>query len=101
VFIKGIWLPAMEKGKIKIHVAVKVLQTCENNGELLEEARVMASVHHPCCIRIIAVSMTAQIKLVTQLMPQGCLLDYVQKNKQNIGSLALLNWAAQIAAVSK
>ena len=80
---------------------MKVLQTYESSGDLLEEARVMASVHHSCCMRIIAVSMTAQMKLVTQLMSQGCLLEYVRKNKQNIGSMMLLNWAAQTAAVSK
>ena len=35
--------------------------------------------------------------LVTQLMPLGCLLDYVRNNKSKIGSKPLLNWSTQIA----
>ncbi len=35
--------------------------------------------------------------LVTQLMPLGCLLDYVKNNKNKIGSKPLLNWSLQIA----
>ena len=59
----------------------------------------MASVEHQCCVRILAVCMTAQMMLVTQLMPLGCLLDYVRKNKVNVGSKVLLNWSTQIARV--
>ena len=87
---------------MKIPVAIKVLQegTSPNlNKELLEEARIMASVVHPCCVRILAVCMTAQMMLVTQLMPLGCLLDYIRKNKANIGSKHILNWCTQIAKV--
>lgn len=59
----------------------------------------MASVVNANCVRILAVCMTAQMMLVTQLMPMGCLLDYVRKNRENIGSKALLNWCTQIAKV--
>jgi len=41
-----------------------------------------------------------QVMLVTPLMPLGCLLDYVRKQRDNVGSKALLNWCAQIARVS-
>ena len=95
---KGFWIPQNEN--VKIPVAIKVLQegTSPNqNKELLEEARVMSSVDHLCCIRILAVCMTAQMMLITQLMPLGCLLDYVRKHKDNIGSKVLLNWCTQIA----
>ncbi|CAH1790477.1 unnamed protein product, partial [Owenia fusiformis] len=94
---KGVWIP--ENEGVKIPVAIKVLQesTPNQNKELLDEARVMASVEHTYCVRILAVCMTAQMMLVTQLMPLGCLLDYVRKNKSNIGSKVLLNWCAQIA----
>ena len=83
-------------------VAIKVLQEGNSpnlNKELLEEARIMASVDHPCCLRILAVCMTAQMMLITQLLPLGCLLDYVRKNRSNIGSKVLLNWSTQIAKV--
>ncbi|KAL8617989.1 hypothetical protein ACOMHN_040213 [Nucella lapillus] len=95
---KGFWIPQGEN--VKIPVAIKVLQdgTSPNqNKELLEEARVMASVEQACCIRILAVCMSAQMMLITQLMPLGCLLDYVRKNKEHIGSRVLLNWCTQIA----
>ncbi|XP_048773673.2 epidermal growth factor receptor-like isoform X3 [Ostrea edulis] len=95
---KGFWIPQDEN--VKIPVAIKVLSDSTSpsqNKELLEEARVMASVEHSCCIRILAVCMTAQMMLITQLMPLGCLLDYVRKHKDNIGSKVLLNWCTQIA----
>lgn len=95
---KGVWVP--ENENVKIAVAVKILQessSSNENKELLEEARVMASVENPYCIRILCFCMTAQMMLVTQLMPLGCLLDYVRKNKDNIGSKVLLNWCTQIA----
>ena len=47
--------------------------TCQQN-ELLEEARVMASVTHPCCIKIMAVCMARQLMLVTPLIKEGELL---------------------------
>lgn len=95
---KGVWIPEGEN--VKIPVAIKVLQegtTPDKNKELLEEAHVMASVEHTCCVRILAVCMTVQMMLITQLMPLGCLLDYVRKHKENIGSKVLLNWCTQIA----
>ncbi|XP_052229388.1 epidermal growth factor receptor-like isoform X1 [Dreissena polymorpha] len=95
---KGFYIPTGEN--VKIPVAIKVLQegTSPNqNQELLEEARVMASVDHPCCIRILAVCMASQMMLITQLMPLGCLLEYIKKHKENTGSKALLNWCTQIA----
>lgn len=93
---KGFWIPEGEN--IKIPVAIKVLQ--EGSGEnvnLLEEARIMASVDHPCCIRILAVCMTAQMMLISQLMTFGCLREYIRKNKEDIGSKVILNWCTQIA----
>ena len=89
---------------MKIPVAIKVLQegnAPNQNKELLAEARIMASVVHPCCVRVLAVCMTAQMMLITQLMPLGCLLDYIRKNRTKIGSKYLLNWCAQIAKVWK
>ena len=48
-------------------------------------------------LQLLAVCMTSQMMLVTQLMPLGCLLDYVRNNKDKIGSKPLLNWCTQIA----
>lgn len=60
----------------------------------------MASVEHPNLVKLLAVCMTSQMMLVTQLMPLGCLLDYVRNNKDKIGSKPLLNWCTQIAKVA-
>jgi L1 cell adhesion molecule len=65
--------------------------------EFLEEAYIMASVEHPNLLQLLGVCMTSQMMLVTQLMPLGCLLDYVKNNKDRIGSKPLLNWCTQIA----
>nr|BAR87950.1 epidermal growth factor receptor [Dugesia japonica] len=115
---KGIWQPnidAIDKSStflkrnlsklsqdtsIKLNVAVKILTDISdptNNRELLEEAKVMASVDHPCCLRILAVCLTAHPKLITQFMPLGSLLEFVQRNRALINNITLLVWAKQIA----
>ena len=95
---KGFWIPEGEN--VKIPVAIKVLH--DSNGinssnAILEEAKIMASIEHPNLLKLLAVSMTSRLMLVTQLMPLGCLLQYVRKHKDNIGSKHLLNWCVQIA----
>ena len=95
---KGVWVPEGEN--VKIPVAVKVLHegtSTTANNEILEEAHIMASVEHPNLLQLLALCMTGQMMLVTQLMPLGCLLDYVRNNKDKIGSRPLLNWCTQIA----
>lgn len=61
----------------------------------------MASMEHPHLVRLLGVCLSPTIQLVTQLMPHGCLLDYVHEHKDNIGSQLLLNWCVQIAKVSE
>ncbi|XP_070496722.1 epidermal growth factor receptor isoform X2 [Chironomus tepperi] len=95
---KGVWVPEGEN--VKIPVAIKVLTELngsESSKEFLDEAYIMCSVEHPNLLKLHAVCMTSQMMLITQLMPLGCLLDYVRSNKDKIGSKALLNWSTQIA----
>lgn len=66
-----------------------------------QEALIMASMEHPHLVRLLGVCLSPTIQLVTQLMPHGCLLDYVHEHKDNIGSQLLLNWCVQIAKVSQ
>ena len=66
---------------------------------LLQEAYVMAGVASPYVCRLLGICLTSTVQLVTQLMPYGCLLDYVRENKDRIGSQFLLNWCVQIAKV--
>lgn len=60
----------------------------------------MAGVVSPYVCRLLGICLTSTVQLVTQLMPYGCLLDYVRENKDCIGSQYLLNWCVQIAKVS-
>ncbi|XP_063315153.1 receptor tyrosine-protein kinase erbB-2 [Pelobates fuscus] len=95
---KGIWIPDGEN--IKISVAIKVLRentSPKANKEILDEAYVMAGVGSPYVCRLLGICLTSTVQLVTQLMPYGCLLDYVRENKDRIASRDLLNWCVQIA----
>ncbi|XP_031418769.1 epidermal growth factor receptor [Clupea harengus] len=95
---KGLWVPEGEG--VKIPVAIKVLREATSpkaNKEILDEAYVMASVEHPHVCRLLGICLTSTVQLITQLMPYGCLLDYVKEHKDNIGSQYLLNWCVQIA----
>ncbi|KAJ8010643.1 hypothetical protein DPEC_G00077220 [Dallia pectoralis] len=95
---KGVWIPEGES--IKIPVAIKVLRESTSpkaNTEILDEAYVMASVDHPHVCRLLGICLTSTVQLITQMMPYGCLLDYVKENKDSIGSQCLLNWCVQIA----
>lgn len=95
---QGVWVPEGEN--VKIPVAIKVLREgtgANTSKEFLEEAYIMATVEHPNLLKLLAVCMTSQMMLVTQLMPLGCLLDYVRSNRDKIGSKPLLNWCMQIA----
>ncbi|MBN3324666.1 EGFR factor, partial [Atractosteus spatula] len=95
---KGLWIPEGED--VKIPVAIKVLREATSpkaNKEILDEAYVMASVNNPHVCRLLGICLTSTVQLITQLMPYGCLLDYVKEHKDNIGSQYLLNWCVQIA----
>lgn len=60
----------------------------------------MASVDNPHVCRLLGICLTSTVQLITQLMPFGCLLDYVREHRDNIGSQYLLNWCVQIAKVN-
>ncbi|TKS89840.1 Receptor tyrosine-protein kinase erbB-2 [Collichthys lucidus] len=95
---KGVWAPEGEN--VKIPVAIKVLRentSPKANKEILDEAYVMAGVVSPYVCRLLGICLTSTVQLVTQLMPYGCLLDYVRENKDRVGSQFLLNWCVQIA----
>ncbi|XP_060519408.1 epidermal growth factor receptor isoform X2 [Cylas formicarius] len=96
---KGVW--AMDgEHSAKIPVAIKVLRSdtgANTSKEFLSEAYIMASIDHPNLLKLLAVCMTSEMMLITQLMPLGCLLDFVRKNHERIGSKTLLNWCTQIA----
>ncbi|TTN33611.1 Receptor tyrosine-protein kinase erbB-4 [Bagarius yarrelli] len=96
--LEGVWIPEGES--VKIPVAVKVLSETSGpkaNAKFMDMVLLMSSMDHPHVVRLLGVCMSPSIQLVTQLMPYGCLLDYVTEQKDNIGSQLLLNWCVQIA----
>ena len=98
------WVPAKENKRIP--VAIKVLKTQDGgaavtNDDILAEAAVMASVSNEYLVPLVGICMNAHpISLVSQLLPLGCLLDYIKINKDKISSKNFLNWCTQIARVS-
>lgn len=100
---KGLWY---QDGKGKGNprpVAIKVLKSSGQgssnvNKEFLDEAYIMASVNHPNLVRLLGVCVPqGSPMLITQLMPLGCLLNYVIEKKDEIGSKNLFEWCKQIA----
>ncbi|XP_078723380.1 receptor tyrosine-protein kinase erbB-4-like [Lampetra fluviatilis] len=95
---KGVWIPEGES--VKISVAIKVLREATSpkaNKEILDEAYLMARVEHPYLVQLLGICLTSTTQLVTQLMPHGCLLDYVREHVHKLNSQILLNWCVQIA----
>jgi L1 cell adhesion molecule len=95
---RGWWVP--ENESVKIPVAIKILTSgnvISQNSEMLEEARIMASVNNKYCVRILGVCMTERMMIITQLMSHGCLRNYVRENRAHINSQMMLNWCTQIA----
>ncbi|XP_077952554.1 melanoma receptor tyrosine-protein kinase isoform X2 [Gasterosteus aculeatus] len=95
---KGRWNPEGEN--VRIPVAIKVLREATSpkaNKEILDEAYVMASVDHPHVCRLLGICLTSSVQLVTQLMPYGCLLDYVRHHRDHVGAQWLLNCCVQMA----
>ena len=89
---------------MQIPVAIKVLNNTTSlspmcNDELLAEARVMATVQHPYCVRLLGICMTSHMKLITQLLPLGDLRHYVREHKRKLASSTLITWSYQIAEV--
>ena len=109
IVYQGYYMPNGEKDK-RIKVAIKVLNKCRNfnevdqTKELLDEATLMASVDHKYCLQLSALCMAEPIMIVTQLMPYGSVVSYLQSRKVNLiknqgiqTEKMLLLWAQQIA----
>ncbi|KAF5400585.1 hypothetical protein PHET_06094, partial [Paragonimus heterotremus] len=92
---------AVKQISVEIPVAIKVLTDSadpQTNKELLEEAKVMATVDHPCCLRFLALCLTSRLQLVTQYMPLGSLLDFVKSYVDLLQVNMFMAWAEQIAS---
>ncbi|ESO04704.1 hypothetical protein HELRODRAFT_119222, partial [Helobdella robusta] len=98
---KGVWTPS--KKNVRVYVAIKILHETWSNTDVrqpdyLSEVEIMCNVKNEYCVQILAVCLASKTMIVTQLMPYGCMLDFIRDNQNNLGSKVLLNWARQIAS---
>lgn len=81
-------------------VAIKTLKKgTMDPADFLAEAHIMKNLDHPKLVQLYAVCTKEEpIYIVTELMKNGCLLDYLQKaNRQVLDLPKLIYMAAQIA----
>ncbi|KAK0425361.1 hypothetical protein QR680_009161 [Steinernema hermaphroditum] len=100
VVFKGYLYP---KGKSsgKVPVAIKYLKTITHDGsaekEMLEEAGLMASMHHKHLLKIAGICLVDGVSIVTPYRIYGCLLEFLRKHQKNLFARDLLLYCYQIA----
>ncbi|XP_054269206.1 tyrosine-protein kinase Shark [Macrosteles quadrilineatus] len=81
-------------------VAIKTLRqehVESNREEFVREAKIMMALRHHCIVRMIGLSEGPSLLMVQELVPLGSMLEFLQKNLQNVGEYELKVWASQIA----
>lgn len=93
-------------GKSKIDVAIKMLHNeriSKSRDEFIREVEVMVALRHPSIVHLVGVCLGPPLMMVTELVPMGCLLDYLLDAKLNNAedvddwNKHLRLWAGQIA----
>ncbi|XP_028850847.1 receptor tyrosine-protein kinase erbB-3b isoform X2 [Denticeps clupeoides] len=95
---KAFWIP--EGDSVKIPVAIKTIQDRTGRQtftEITDHMLFMASLDHPYIVRLLGICPGPSLQLVTQLSPQGSLLDHLRQHKDGLDPQRLLNWCVQIA----
>uniref|UniRef100_A0A8C2PUG6 Receptor protein-tyrosine kinase n=1 Tax=Cyprinus carpio TaxID=7962 RepID=A0A8C2PUG6_CYPCA len=95
---KGLWIP--EGDTVKIPVAIKTIQDRTGRQtfqEITDHMLAMGSLDHPYIVRLLGICAGPSLQLVTQLSPQGSLLEHIQQRKESLNPQRLLNWCVQIA----
>ncbi|XP_076870273.1 receptor tyrosine-protein kinase erbB-3a [Brachyhypopomus gauderio] len=95
---KGVWIP--EGDTIKIPVAIKTIQDRTGRQtfqEVTDHMLAMGSLDHPYIVRLLGICPGASLQLVTQLSPQGSLLEHIRQHRGSLNPQRLLNWCVQIA----
>ena len=105
IVYKGYYMP-FDQSNYKVRVAIKVLNKYKQSDEkgvaklsdeLINEAKVMASVDHEYCLRLTALCLVEPMMLVTQLMNYGSVVSFFQKYRDRVTEIMLLTWSKQIA----
>ncbi|KAJ8403976.1 hypothetical protein AAFF_G00343260 [Aldrovandia affinis] len=95
---KGLWIP--EGDSLKIPVAIKTIQDRTGRQtftEITDHMLAMGSLDHAYIVRLLGVCPGACLQLVTQLSPQGSLLEHIRHRRDSLDPQRLLNWCVQIA----
>ncbi|XP_026097690.1 receptor tyrosine-protein kinase erbB-3-like isoform X2 [Carassius auratus] len=95
---KGFWIP--EGDSVKIPVAVKSIEDRSGRQtftEITDHMLAMGSLDHPYIVRLLGICPGTSLQLVTQLSPQGSLLQHLRQHKDRLDPQRLLNWCVQIA----
>ncbi|XP_051753518.1 receptor tyrosine-protein kinase erbB-3a isoform X1 [Ctenopharyngodon idella] len=95
---KGVWIP--EGDTVKIPVAIKTIQDRTGRQtfhELTDHMLAMGSLDHPYIVRLLGICPGPSLQLVTQLSPQGSLLEHIRQRREGLNPQRLLNWCVQIA----
>ncbi|XP_067230852.1 receptor tyrosine-protein kinase erbB-3a isoform X3 [Chanodichthys erythropterus] len=95
---KGVWIP--EGDTVKIPVAIKTIQDRTGRQtfqELTDHMLAMGSLDHAYIVRLLGICPGPSLQLVTQLSPQGSLLEHIRQRREGLNPQRLLNWCVQIA----
>lgn len=94
----GLWKPQGKSQEEYVAIKELKMESGQSPKELLDEAYIMNMVDHPNLVRLLGVCMTPQKSmLITQLMPLGCLAEYVSNPMNEIDAKRMLEWCKQIA----
>ena len=98
---RALWCPSLVRGeKVKILVAVKVIKgklTQEASKEMLDEAKVMASINSPWLVKLLGIAFGDKVMMISSFMPGGALNDYLKSNQKSITAHNMMTWCHQIA----
>ncbi|KAE9549269.1 hypothetical protein FO519_007519 [Halicephalobus sp. NKZ332] len=92
------------KGKvISIPVAIKVIKVDSSEAwtsetEMIEEAKIMATLDHEHLLKLVGICFVDGIKLVTVLRPMGCLRDFLIKHTAYLSAKDLILYCYQISS---
>ncbi|XP_056606434.1 receptor tyrosine-protein kinase erbB-3a isoform X2 [Triplophysa dalaica] len=95
---KGVWIP--EGDTVKIPVAIKTIQDRTSRQTfhgVTDHMLAMGSLDHPYIVRLLGICPGPSLQMVTQLSPQGSMLEHIKQRKGSLNPQRLLNWCVQIA----
>ncbi len=69
------------------------------NDSVLQHMLAMGSLDHLYIVRLLGICPGPSLQLVTQLSPQGSLLEHIRQCRDSLNPQRLLNWCVQIAKV--